>query len=124
MEQSGTSDTSTTTNRISQNSQNVNTFDKKIDDERKSISKSADSKYLSAIENGDLETAQKMVDEAAKNAGYDTRAFHRTPYGRFYVFKGETSFVALTEKFARMYAEDKSFEQGLDADATICLYSV
>ena len=37
-----------------------------------------DSEYLSAVESGDMETAQKMVDEAAKNAGYTIKAFHST----------------------------------------------
>lgn len=31
-----------------------------------------DSKYLSAVKSGDTETAQKMVDEAAKENGYDS----------------------------------------------------
>ena len=32
----------------------------------------SDTKYLAAVEAGDMETAQKMVDNAAKAAGYDT----------------------------------------------------
>lgn len=35
-----------------------------------------DNKYLSAAENGDTETAQKMVDEAAKKNGYTIKAYH------------------------------------------------
>jgi len=35
-----------------------------------------DSDYLAAVKRGDMETAQKMVDEAAKNAGYTEEVFH------------------------------------------------
>ena len=38
----------------------------------------ADTDYLAAVKSGDMETAQKMVDEAAKKAGYDLKAFHGT----------------------------------------------
>jgi hypothetical protein len=34
--------------------------------------------YLAAVESGDLETAQRMVDEAAKAAGYDVEGWHGT----------------------------------------------
>ena len=44
-----------------------------------------DAEYLAAVERGDMKTAQRMVDEAAKKAGYKLRAGHATPY-RFSVF--------------------------------------
>ena len=37
-----------------------------------------DSTYLDAVNHGDMETAQKMVDEAAKEAGYTVRGLHAT----------------------------------------------
>lgn len=43
-----------------------------------------DQAYLDAVNRGDIETAQKMVDEAAKKAGYVIRAYRGT------VEKGET----------------------------------
>ena len=46
----------------------------------------ADSKYNSAVKSGDIETAQRLVDEAAKNAGYTTKAYHGT------LTKGITEF--------------------------------
>lgn len=46
----------------------------------------ADSKYDSAVKSGDIETAQRLVDEAAKNAGYTTKAYHGT------LTKGITEF--------------------------------
>ena len=42
------------------------------------ITPQQDKDYLAAVEKGDTETAQKMVDEAAKKAGYDVGpVFHR-----------------------------------------------
>ena len=50
-----------------------------------SIGKKQDADYLAAVERGDMETAQKMVDEAAKAAGYlphgDFRDSHTAPSG-------------------------------------------
>jgi chemotaxis response regulator CheB len=48
---------------------------------RGKASKELDTAYLSAVESGDMETAQKMVDEAAKKAGYTVKAYHGTSRG-------------------------------------------
>ena len=40
------------------------------------ISSQEDAAYLKAVESGDMEIAQKMVDEAAKAAGYNVEAWH------------------------------------------------
>ena len=40
-----------------------------------SLSK-ADAEYNKAVKNEDIETAQRLVDEAAKNAGYTIKAYH------------------------------------------------
>jgi hypothetical protein len=37
-----------------------------------------DQEYLAAVEAGDMETAQRIVDEAAKRAGYTKKLFHGT----------------------------------------------
>ena len=38
-----------------------------------------DAAYMSAVESGDMETVQKMVDEAARRTGYDTpKLYHGT----------------------------------------------
>lgn len=43
------------------------------------FSRELDTEYLSAVERGDMETAQRMVDEAAKKAGYSTEhLYHGT----------------------------------------------
>lgn len=49
--------------------------------ERGQVSAEEDSAYLDAVRNGDLDTARRMVVEAARQAGYDVEAFHGT--GRF-----------------------------------------
>lgn len=36
---------------------------------------SRDADYLSAVKRGDMQTAQQMVDEAAKAAGYTVNAY-------------------------------------------------
>lgn len=55
-------------------------------DIRYSLSKESDKAYLDAVNRGETETAQKMVDEAAKNAGYTIKAYHGTPNTEFTVF--------------------------------------
>lgn len=45
-----------------------------------------DREYMDAVKSGDMETAQRMVDEAAKAAGYNRRAFHGT-VSQFWTFR-------------------------------------
>lgn len=51
------------------------------------FSRELDTEYLSAVERGDMETAQKMVDEAAKKAGYNIKSYHGTLAMNFTEFK-------------------------------------
>lgn len=60
--------------------------DKIRGEERWSISEEEDRRYIDAARSGNTESAQKMVDKAAKAAGYDVDAFHGTDGGDFYVF--------------------------------------
>ena len=46
-----------------------------------------DTEYLSAVERGDMKTAQRMVDEAAKKAGYNIKNYHATLAINFTEFK-------------------------------------
>ena len=39
---------------------------------------SPDTEYMKAVESGDMETVQRMVDEAAKKAGYTIKGYHGT----------------------------------------------
>lgn len=61
-----------------------------------------DEDYIEAVNSGDMETAQKMVDEAAKKAGYSQKMYHGTPYGGFTVFK-DWSYFTPNEQYADRY---------------------
>lgn len=44
---------------------------------RATVTPAQDAAYLAAVKVGDMETAQRMVDEAAKEAGYETKDYWR-----------------------------------------------
>ena len=68
-----------------------------------SASEDTDAEYMAAAESGDIETAQRMVDEAAKAAGYSRRMWHGAKKGKnFTVFKGWSYFTE-NQKYAERY---------------------
>ncbi len=74
----------------------------------------SDTAYLSAVQQGDTQAAQRMVDEAAKAAGYTIGpVYHGTPTGGFNVFdkrmRGETSGVS---RQAFSFTTDKKAAEG------------
>ena len=86
-------------------------------DIRYSLSESkTDKNYLDAVNRGDTETAQKMVDEVAKEAGYTVRAYHGTRRGDRVgnVFlperatSGPMAFFTDNKEIAENYARDKN----------------
>ena len=48
-----------------------------------------DREYLAAVERGDMATAQRIVDEAAKRAGHNIEGWHGTPRETFTVFRAD-----------------------------------
>ena len=67
----------TSNGRIGETHQEQSESNRSGDSQRSSenkqkYSRELDTEYLSAVNRGDMETAQKMVDEAAKKAGYDS----------------------------------------------------
>lgn len=52
-----------------------------------------DEDYMAAANSGDVATAQRMVDEAAKAEGYTKKVYHGTPTGGFTVFRGWSYFT-------------------------------
>ena len=48
-------------------------------DEKYSVTAESDQAYMDAVNRGDMETAQRMVDEQAKRNGYNIKVFHGTP---------------------------------------------
>jgi len=57
-----------------------------------------DTDYTAAVERGDMEAAQRMVDEAASAQGYTVEAFHGTPEGGFTEFNESPSGLFFTNK--------------------------
>lgn len=73
---------------------NIGTFDKTNPDIRYSASvqpTKEDQRYLEAVERGDVETVQRMVDDAATMAGYTVDAYHGTQQFGFTEFLREKS---------------------------------
>ena len=60
------------------------------------ITPEQDAEYLDAVNNGDMETAQRMVDEAARNNGYDLKLYHGTKDFGFTKFSTEKSIDGFT----------------------------
>jgi hypothetical protein len=63
-----------------------------------------DADYMAAVERGDMETAQRMVDEAAQAAGYNLRVFHGTDR-TFGAFRPGAIFATDSRELAQEYAE-------------------
>jgi hypothetical protein len=76
-------------------------------DVKYSISEDTDADYMSAVENGDTETAQMMVDEAAKNAGYTRTLYHGTA-SKFNVFGFGRTGIFTTDNYdmAKTYGDN------------------
>ena len=71
---------------------------------------SNDKEYLAAVEAGDMETAQRMVDEAAKAAGYDIGFIHGTQAdGEFTVFDMDNATAKGTAWFEKRKASDSEY---------------
>ena len=74
------------------------------------FSRELDTEYLSAVNRGDMETAQRMVDEAAKKAGYKDTLYHGTKSFGFTEFDASRSddkisfFVTSSEDIAQTYS--------------------
>ena len=68
-------------------------------------SRELDTEYLDAVNRGDMETAQRMVDEAAKEAGYKNLFYHGSKRGGgFTVFK-DWQYFTENKQYAERYTE-------------------
>lgn len=78
-----------------------------------------DAAYLKAVESGDNETVQRMVDKAAKEAGYDTALWHGTDKN-FNVFKTEDgAFFALDKNTANIFGNTRKYYVDLGKNAEV-----
>ena len=66
---------------------------------------SMDASYLSAVERGDMETAQMMVDEAAKEAGYDKLFYHGAKKGGGFNTFRDWSYFTENKQYAERYTD-------------------
>jgi len=68
-----------------------------------------DAEYMKAVESGDVEMQQRVVDEAAKASGYIEKGFHGTPNGDFTKFKsrGNGIFFAESKNIADTYTKSR-----------------
>ena len=79
----------------------------------------SDEEYINAVNRGNTEDVQRMVDDAAKAAGYTTRAFHGSPHTDISVFDinraGENTGVygdrAIWFTDSESFADDMSYQQ-------------
>ncbi len=66
---------------------------------------SSDTAYLSAVERGDMETAQRMVDEAAKAAGYINLYYHGAKKGGGFTVFRDWSYFTENRAYAERYTD-------------------
>lgn len=99
------------TNNVSQNSNGVNSNSMQPTSRNSKSIKITDSEYLSAVKNGDMETAQKLVEEAAREAGYNSsKLYHGTQHFGFTEFDltkmddGRCIFLTNNNKIASTYS--------------------
>ena len=113
-------------NQIKSATDNTGAFSNENKDIRYSLtSKEEDAAYMAAVKHGDMETVQKMVDKAAKAAGYITKAYHGTPNGTFNVFNGWQYFTedkSYADKYQRQGASSISYKQTADKPRTYGVY--
>lgn len=94
-------------NQIKSATENIGTFDNGNNDIKFSL---RDSEYMDAVNKGDMETAERMVEEAAKEAGYTVKGYHGTK-ADFTVFdkkkikSGVTLFSSMGDGF--YFTDDK-----------------
>lgn len=91
---------------ISQHQRTVN----RENENNKILYQNRDAEYLDAVKRGDTETAQRLVDEAARAAGYTDKLYHGTKKFGFTEFDPSYSddkisiFAASTDKLAQTYS--------------------
>ena len=84
----------------------VDEFVKEYKDSHKdTVYSDRDSTYLDAVNRGDMETVQKMVDEAAKKSGYTTKGYHGTSF-KFTSFNTDIIYFSANKNHAKEYGKN------------------
>ena len=92
-------------NQIKSATDNIGTFDSNNPDIRYSLGENTDETYLSAVERDDVETAQRMVDEAAKAAGYVNLFYHGAKKGGGFTVFRDWSYFTENKAYAERYTD-------------------
>jgi len=69
------------------------------------FSRDLSSAYMAAAESGDTETAQRLVDEAAKEAGYDMHLYHGAKKGGGFTRFKDWSYFTANKQYAERYQQ-------------------
>ena len=72
-----------------------------------------DADYMTAVNNGDMETAQRLVDEAAERAGYTMPLYHGSKSGGGFTKFRDWSYFTPKEDYARRYTQRGNEEKSL-----------
>ena len=68
-------------------------------------SRELDLDYMSAVNRGDMKTAQRMVDEAAKKAGYDKLFYHGSKKGGGFTKFRDWQYFTENKQYAERYTD-------------------
>ena len=81
---------------------------------KKATYSNRDSSYMDAVDRGDMEAAQKMVDEAATEAGYRKLFYHGTNNGYFTEFNthGKPTWITENREYAELYSKEENSKFG------------
>lgn len=87
------------------------------------FSRNVDSEYMAAVERGDMDEAERMVDEAAKAAGYTVKGWHQTA-GDFTVFNTNNPSAALNDSETPngIFFKTNDHDIGLDGKKQMPMY--
>ena len=77
-----------------------------------------DEDYMDAVKAGNMEAAQKFVDEAAQRAGYTMKVYHGTPTGGFTEFKDWSYFTEKKEYADRYNHASASSSRGYAVESS------
>lgn len=73
--------------------------------DRRDALPATDENYLEAVERGDMETAQRMVDEAAKKAGYNNLFYHGAKKGGGFTKFKDWQYFTENKQYAERYTD-------------------